>query len=595
MSSKELDQYIRAFEEATGSPLPAAHDTDFFDEEGPWRGAEATTNQLEKSDRKRSNKSQNHAHDNYEDTQGKNVETVQEGSEEDQRDDASSEFRLSALGPSEDDFEGSPESGEFDSVYLRCIEHLELLNTFSQSTIAPAAFSASRLTILGADVAPVERAIPSRQRDVRDQFDSSGEHGEHFNSPSDQEFEEEEFEEEFEEEEEEEEEEGFEDFEGQEDADDDQDVVEEHYADKARDTVDDPGAQVANNEKEEVFRSPLRRGGWLSVAEATGAGIGDIGDTGAGGLNEELRVRALGPVHPAWRRRRGDDDRGKDRYGRERRGERDAGARRDDHNHNRREGRRDYFRGGRRNENDEQWRQARIQLRTDLVNPIWSLEPSDDEEYEEFAGRHRRERRHKKHSKSKSTGRSKKKRRHRDDSMSGGSSDDDEEKLSRNADAGTTAKAAADGDPGESSDDSEGPRPEGPIASGTSASGSGQLDYGKALRPGEGAAIAEYVKSGIRIPRRGEVGISGEEIAEFENLGYVMSGSRHRRMNAVRLRKENQVLTAEEKQALALANYEERMQREDKLVDQFKEVLAEKEREAEKRAAAAHALESKRR
>lgn len=30
--------------------------------------------------------------------------------------------------------------------------------------------------------------------------------------------------------------------------------------------------------------------------------------------------------------------------------------------------------------------------------------------------------------------------------------------------------------------------------------------YGGALRPGEGEAIAQYVQSGKRIPRRGEVG-----------------------------------------------------------------------------------------
>lgn len=58
---------------------------------------------------------------------------------------------------------------------------------------------------------------------------------------------------------------------------------------------------------------------------------------------------------------------------------------------------------------------------------------------------------------------------------------------------------------------------------------------------GEGAAMAAYVASGQRIPRRGEVGLQAEEIAKFETIGYVMSGSRHNRMNAVRVRKENQV------------------------------------------------------
>lgn len=38
--------------------------------------------------------------------------------------------------------------------------------------------------------------------------------------------------------------------------------------------------------------------------------------------------------------------------------------------------------------------------------------------------------------------------------------------------------------------------------------------------------MAEYVKAGKRIPRRGEIGLTSEEIASFEKSGYVMSGSR---------------------------------------------------------------------
>ena len=62
------------------------------------------------------------------------------------------------------------------------------------------------------------------------------------------------------------------------------------------------------------------------------------------------------------------------------------------------------------------------------------------------------------------------------------------------------------------------------------------------MRPGEGQAIAQFVQSGKRIPRRGEVGMTADQIQRFEDLGYVMSGSRHSRMNAIRIRKENQVL-----------------------------------------------------
>jgi hypothetical protein len=113
------------------------------------------------------------------------------------------------------------------------------------------------------------------------------------------------------------------------------------------------------------------------------------------------------------------------------------------------------------------------------------------------------------------------------------------------------------------------------------------VNYGGALRPGEGEAIASYVQAGQRIPRRGEVSWSSDQIVNFEKVGYVMSGSRyccsfipvlkfrcvfkskilfdfsfrHARMNAVRMRKENQVYSAEEQRAMALLNFEEKQVR----------------------------------
>lgn len=101
--------------------------------------------------------------------------------------------------------------------------------------------------------------------------------------------------------------------------------------------------------------------------------------------------------------------------------------------------------------------------------------------------------------------------------------------------------------------------------------------YGGALLPGEGDAMAEYVKQGIRIPRRGEVGISADQIENLEDLGYVMSGSRHRRMNAVRIRKENQVYSAEEKRALAMYNFEEKANRESMLVGELRDMLEKRQ------------------
>merc|ERR1712228_101213 len=67
-------------------------------------------------------------------------------------------------------------------------------------------------------------------------------------------------------------------------------------------------------------------------------------------------------------------------------------------------------------------------------------------------------------------------------------------------------------------------------------------DLGSQLLKGEGEAMAAYIAEGKRIPRRGEIGLTSDEITAYEEDGWVMSGSRHRRMEAVRLRKENKIL-----------------------------------------------------
>lgn len=103
-----------------------------------------------------------------------------------------------------------------------------------------------------------------------------------------------------------------------------------------------------------------------------------------------------------------------------------------------------------------------------------------------------------------------------------------------------------------------------------------RLDYGKALLPGEGAAMAAYIAEGKRIPRRGEIGLTSNEIQQFEDVGYVMSGSRHRRMEAVRLRKENQIYSADEKRALTRFDIEERKKREVKIMAQFRQLVHKK-------------------
>merc|ERR1712193_68042 len=72
-------------------------------------------------------------------------------------------------------------------------------------------------------------------------------------------------------------------------------------------------------------------------------------------------------------------------------------------------------------------------------------------------------------------------------------------------------------------------------------------------------------------------GITADQIESLEGVGYVMSGSRHRRMNAVRIRKENQIYSAEEKRALAMYNFEEKANRESMLVGELRDMLEKRQ------------------
>jgi hypothetical protein len=145
---------------------------------------------------------------------------------------------------------------------------------------------------------------------------------------------------------------------------------------------------------------------------------------------------------------------------------------------------------------------------------------------------------------------------------------------------GDSAHASQDDD-GDDDDYDIGPKPL-PIADptgndGGKGGGGNSQKYGGALLPGEGAAIAQFVQQNLRIPRRGEIGYSADEISSYETSGYVMSGSRHSRMNAVRIRKENQVYSAEEQRALALITLEEKQQKESQLLEDFRIMLKDKE------------------
>jgi len=59
--------------------------------------------------------------------------------------------------------------------------------------------------------------------------------------------------------------------------------------------------------------------------------------------------------------------------------------------------------------------------------------------------------------------------------------------------------------------------------------------------------------------------MESDQIEKFEQQGYVMSGSRHRRMNAVRVRKENQVISAEEKRGILQLAAQEKVKRENEV------------------------------
>ena len=93
---------------------------------------------------------------------------------------------------------------------------------------------------------------------------------------------------------------------------------------------------------------------------------------------------------------------------------------------------------------------------------------------------------------------------------------------------------------------------------------------GTSINRDEAQKYAHYVQQGKRIPRRGEVGLTSQEIDKYESLGYVMSGLRHKKMTMARLKKEQQVYTAEEKRALAIYNLEEQLRKERNIINEMK-------------------------
>jgi hypothetical protein len=159
--------------------------------------------------------------------------------------------------------------------------------------------------------------------------------------------------------------------------------------------------------------------------------------------------------------------------------------------------------------------------------------------------------------------------------------DDDEDALRVARDFKNAVQGATSAENNDTDDDDGDVGPQPLLVSHAGLDAAGQVknaSYGKALLPGEGQALAQYVQQNLRIPRRGEIGYDGDEIEKYEKSGYVMSGSRHARMNEVRLRKENQVYSAEEQRALALITLEEKKQKESALMEDFRTMLKEKQR-----------------
>eukprot|EP00038_Savillea_parva_P008916 m.180044 g.180044 ORF g.180044 m.180044 type:complete len:298 (+) comp14914_c0_seq1:106-999(+) len=207
---------------------------------------------------------------------------------------------------------------------------------------------------------------------------------------------------------------------------------------------------------------------------------------------------------------------------------------------------------------------------------------SDSTDSEEERRRRRRAKKKKQSKKRKHKSKHRKRKRAKEESSSSSSSSSDSSDSAADAPpaeeqwvAKTSAPAAS--APAVADEDVEiGPAP--PMTQ--QAFNSANADFGGALLPGEGDAMANYVAEGKRIPRRGEIGLTSEEIDNFEKQGYVMSGSRHRRMEAVRIRKENQIYTADERRALAMHNYEEHQKKEAAILANFRELLNEKKKKA---------------
>jgi len=224
----------------------------------------------------------------------------------------------------------------------------------------------------------------------------------------------------------------------------------------------------------------------------------------------------------------------------------------------------------------EHRRQEREVLGMRECPTVWGKSPlreeisCEEEETKHETGRHKKlkKKKHKKEKKRKKHKKDKKKKKRKASSSSESDSSGDEEVWVEKGSEHTRRPRRHSSD-SEDEDSVVGPvqKPHTTLS---------HKEMGKALLPGEGAAMAAFVAEGKRIPRRGEIGLTSNEIESYEKVGYVMSGSRHRRMEAVRIRKENQIYSADEKRALAMFSKEERQKRENLILGQFKDMVKHK-------------------
>lgn len=79
-----------------------------------------------------------------------------------------------------------------------------------------------------------------------------------------------------------------------------------------------------------------------------------------------------------------------------------------------------------------------------------------------------------------------------------------------------------------------------------------------------------------RTLKKGEFGKDPEQLAQLEKSGFVMSGARSNRIAMIREIKQAEVVTEEQQKELTVARMKEREEREDALIEGFRELLRQK-------------------